>query len=162
MGRNRPDRLTWMIQLAHVVAMRSEDPYMQAGCIAVRDDWSVAGIGYNGLPPDVTMQDEWWADRDGRRPFMIHSEVNAMRYSRPGEVTRIISTHIPCANCMTVLGSYRVREVYYTSQLGEAHDLETIIQIATLNKMWLHNVPLIIEETKTDEQPANDGTMRWA
>lgn len=134
----RPARLEWMLGLAEVIALRSEDPYVQVGCLAVREDWSVAGIGYNGLPAGVDMPDEWWAQRDERRPFMIHAEVNALRYCRVGEVKRIITTHIPCASCMALLGSYQIGEVYYSHLLGEAHDHQTITQIASLNKIWLH------------------------
>ena len=166
MPRERPERLAWMMGLATVVSMRSEDPYVQVGALAIRDDWSIAGIGYNGLPSGVDMPDEWWAQRDQRRPFMIHAEINALRYCRAGEVKRIVTTHIPCSSCMPVLGSYHVDEVYYGSLLGEAHDTEAIVQIASLNRIWLHQLGLeTINDVPPDPSPPSadgDGkVMRW-
>lgn len=155
MGRPRPQRLHWMLGIAECIAFRSEDPYVQVGCLVVREDWTVAGIGYNGLPAGIDMPDEWWAQRDERRPFMIHAEVNALRYVRAGEVKRVISTHIPCASCMALLGSYQVAEVYYSHLLGEAHDLQTITQIASLNKIWLHHI--VSQETEDAFLPQLDG-----
>ena len=160
MSLARPDRITWMCGLATVVAARSEDPYVQVGSLAVREDWSIAGIGYNGLPSGVDMPDEWWRQRDERRPFMIHAEVNALRYARAGEIKRIVTTHIPCASCMSLLGSYHIDEVYYVNLLGEAHDLETIIKIATLNRIWLHNVSLETVNATIPEPPATNGQPR--
>jgi deoxycytidylate deaminase len=43
---------------------RSQDPYVQVGACALRHDMSVAGVGYNGLPPDIDID---WSDRDERR-----------------------------------------------------------------------------------------------
>lgn len=157
MPRLRPSRIEWMCGLATVVSMRSEDPYVQVGALAVREDWTIAGVGYNGLPSGVDMPDAWWNERDERRPFMMHAEVNALRYVRAGEVKRIVTTHIPCASCMSLLGSYHVDEVYYVNLLGEAHDLETIIQIATLNRIWLHNVSQETLNEGSVEQPAPNG-----
>ncbi len=153
-----------MMVLAQVVAARSQDPYMQVGSLAVRSDWSIAGIGYNGLPAGVDMPDDWWDDREGRRPFMIHAEVNALRYVRTGEVQRIVTTHIPCASCMALLGSYQVAEVYYGDVLGTAHSMSTITQIASLNHIWLYQHQLVQETTvQPDEiiQSSRDGRS-WA
>jgi deoxycytidylate deaminase len=164
MPRERPNRIEWMMALATVCSLRSEDPYVQVGALAVRADWSVAGIGYNGLPSGVDMPDEWWLDRDGRRPFMIHAEINALRYVRAGEVKRIVTTHIPCASCMTVLGSYQVDEVYFGSLLGGAHDTQTIIQIATLNRIWLQQISqetLNVPFVNGDEPPAQQ-RLTWS
>lgn len=151
--------------LAQVAAMRSEDPYVQVGALAVRADWSIAGLGYNGLPSGVDMPDEWWAERDQRRPYMIHAEVNALRYSRAGEVKRVVTTHIPCASCMSLLGSYHVDEVYYGSLLGAAHDTAAIVTIASLNRIWLHQLGTETTNEVPVEPPSVDGNspraMRW-
>jgi len=162
-ARGRPERLDWMMGLAAVTSLRSEDPYVQVGALAVRSDWSIAGIGYNGLPAGVNMPDDFWDDREGRRPYMIHAEVNALRYVRCGEARRIVTTHIPCASCMALLGSYQVAEVYYGDVLGTAHDMSTIVRIASLNHIWLYHHQLVQETIMPDEviQPSRDGGMRW-
>jgi dCMP deaminase len=125
------------MMLAESAKIRSEDPYVKVGSVAFRADWSVIGVGYNGLPSGVTVEPGFWEDRDGRRPFMIHAEVNALRYARAGEPKFIVSTHIPCAACLSVLGSYRVDEVYWRNELGSAYDMDTIREVAALNNIKL-------------------------
>jgi dCMP deaminase len=123
----------WALGIARATAARSEDPYVQVGSVALRYDWSVIGVGYNGLPAGVDMPDEWWQDRAERRQFMIHAEVNALRWARPTDVLYVVTTHIPCQACMTVLGSFQVAGVYYESPLGEAHDHDLIMRVAEMN-----------------------------
>lgn len=121
------------MNMARLTADRSEDPYVQVGAVAVREDYTVLGIGYNGAPAGVELDRATWADRDARRPFMIHAEMNAIRYARPGEVHAIFTTHIPCEHCMSVLGSYRTAVVVYEYSLGDAYDNDLIMRIANLN-----------------------------
>lgn len=138
----RPSFPEWALGIAKAASVRSEDPYVQVGSVVVAFDWIVVGVGYNGLPPGVNMNDAFWADRDGRRPFMIHAEVNALRTvsTLGAHGLQVVSTHIPCAACMSVLGSYRVGRVYWQESLGEAHDLDLINQIAELNGIQLRQI----------------------
>lgn len=128
--------------LAQAASLRSEDPYVQVGSVVVNYDWTVLGIGYNGLPPKVDMPESWWDDRDGRRPFMIHAEQNALRTVSTTHATglQVVSTHIPCATCMSLLGSYRVGVVFYQEQLGGAHDHSLILQVAELHGIGLRRI----------------------
>jgi dCMP deaminase len=128
------------MRIAEAVSSRSEDPYVQVGAVALRPDWSIVGCGYNGLPSGVKVPNEFWRDRDGRRPFMIHAEVNALRYAKAGEVAMIVTTHIPCANCVTVLGSYHIGGVYWQCPLGDAHDISLIDRIAEMNGIHLQQI----------------------
>lgn len=136
----RPSFEQWTMEIAHVVSQRSEDPYVQVGSVVATRDWRVLGVGYNGLPPGVNMPRDFWEDRDGRRPYMIHAEINALRGVTPTVGMRIISTHIPCASCMSVIGSYQVDTVVYQRDLGEAHDMELIRRIARLNRINLYRI----------------------
>lgn len=138
----RPSFPEWALGIAKAASVRSEDPYVKVGAVVVAFDWTVLGIGYNGLPPGTDMPTAWWADRDGRRPFMIHAETNAFRTvssSHAGAIY-VVSTHIPCATCMSLLGSFRVSGVYYQETLGEAHDLDLINQIAELNGIIIKRI----------------------
>ena len=74
--RTRIDWHTYALKLALVASERSEDPYVKVGACVLRLDNSVAGLGYNGAPPEV---DIYWHDRDERRKRVIHAEVNALR-----------------------------------------------------------------------------------
>jgi dCMP deaminase len=139
---HRPPFPEWALGLARAASVRSEDPYVQVGSVVVSYDWTVLGIGYNGLPPKVDMPESWWDDRDGRRPFMIHAEVNALRTvtTTHADGLQIVSTHIPCVTCMSVLASYRVGVVYYSEQLGEAHDQTLIARVAELHGIGLRRI----------------------
>jgi dCMP deaminase len=137
MRQKRIARDKWFLELAEVIAKRSEDPYVKVGAIVIRDDYTVIGVGYNGAPAGVDLDAATWADRDARRPFMIHAEMNAIRYARPREVWGVYTTHIPCEHCMSVLGSYGTSVVVYTHSLGEAYDETLIRRIANINSITL-------------------------
>jgi len=138
----RPTFPEWALGLAKAASVRSEDPYVQVGSVVVGYDWTVLGIGYNGLPPKIDMPESWWDDRDGRRPFMIHAEVNALRTVSTTHAAgiQVVSTHIPCATCMSVLASYRTSVVFYERHLGEAHDQNLILQVAELHGIQLRQI----------------------
>lgn len=106
-------RISWeqyALRLAQVAAQRSEDPYVQVGAVVLRADNSVAGIGYNGAPAGVTID---WSSRDARRPYVVHAEINALRYVRPHECAFMIVTLAPCASCLTVIATYGIKRVRY-------------------------------------------------
>jgi dCMP deaminase len=133
----RPSKLRWLMDLANVAASRSEDPYVKVGAIAIRKDYTVIGLGYNGPPAGIDLTPTVWADRIQRRPLIVHAEMNAIRYARPGEIYAIVSTHIPCEHCMTVLGSYGTSVVVYEQSLGEAYDESVIRLIAKINEITI-------------------------
>jgi dCMP deaminase len=138
----RPAFPEWALGLAEAASKRSEDPYVQVGSVVAGYDWTILGVGYNGLPPKVDMPESWWDDRDGRRPFMIHAEVNALRTVSTTHAAglQVVSTHIPCATCMSVLGSYRVGVVYWSLTLGKAHDRDLILQVAEMHGIQLRRI----------------------
>jgi dCMP deaminase len=136
MRRARSSKTDWLMDMARLAASRSEDPYVQVGAVAVREDYTVIGLGYNGAPPGVDLGPTW-ADREKRRPFIIHAEMNAIRYAVPGTIFAIFTTHIPCEHCMSVLGSYRTSMVVYENSLGETYDETTIRRIAMINEITL-------------------------
>ena len=138
MSRRVPmGKLDGMLLVARTMTLMSEDPYVQTGAVVLRNDWTIAGTGYNGLAPGTDLSPSTWADRDARRPFMIHAEVNALRYCTPFDVTHMVTTHIPCVSCLSVIGSYGVRRVYWDHQLEYAYDLDEIRMVARHNHIEL-------------------------
>ena len=103
----------YAMALAHVASLRSEDPYRKVGAVALDFDNRVIGTAYNGLAPGYNASPEFWADRDARRSFMIHAEVNLCSLFTRGNVKLIACTTEPCTSCMQMLCAYGVREVYY-------------------------------------------------
>ncbi|MCB1224855.1 MAG: deoxycytidylate deaminase [Verrucomicrobiales bacterium] len=103
----------YAMALAHVASLRSEDPYRQVGAVGLDFDNRVIGTAYNGLAPGHNASPEFWADRDARRSFMIHAEVNLCSLFTRGTVRLVACTTEPCTSCMQMLCAYGVREVYY-------------------------------------------------
>lgn len=109
-GRQRIGWHEYFMRMAYLAADRSQDPYLTVGAVAVREDNSIAGVGYNGAPPGVEID---WSDRDARRPLVIHAEVNCLNHIKPGECDRLYSTFMPCPNCLATIASKRIKTVYF-------------------------------------------------
>jgi len=121
------ERLSWLdygIALAKTAALRSEDPFVKAGCCLFRPDNSVASLGYNGAPPGIDID---WSDRDERRKRVIHAETNALKNIKPQEADRVFVTLMPCGDCIKNIASYGIKQVFYV----KAYDFdETAINLA--------------------------------
>ena len=108
-------RPTWgehALNIALAAAYRSEDPYCKVGACVLNARGVVAGVGYNGTASGIDID---WTDRDARRPFVIHAEVNALRYTTPDLVAGglLATTHFPCSTCVLQAAAYGVREVVW-------------------------------------------------
>jgi len=109
-GRKRPQWNQYAMLLAWAAATRSQDPFVQVGACILRHDHSVLSLGYNGAPPGVEID---WTDRDKRRPLVIHAEMNALRYIKPGEGEIMAVTLLPCHDCLKSIASYGITDVYF-------------------------------------------------
>lgn len=98
------------LKIAFAALEGSEDPYVKVGSCALRHDNSVAGVGYNGAPPDVSID---WSNREERRKRVIHAEVNALAYTKPGECKLLACTMLPCPNCLNEIARYKIKKVIY-------------------------------------------------
>ena len=106
-------RLAWKnyaLELARVASRRSEDPYLKVGACILRNDNSVAGLGYNGAPPNVEID---WKNRDERRKRVVHAEINALWYVQPKECYLLACTHLPCNDCLRAIASYGISTIVF-------------------------------------------------
>ncbi len=118
----------YALKLARAAAERSEDPYLQVGAVLVRPDKTIAATGYNGPPPGIDVD---WEDRDARRGKMIHAEANALRYVAPHEVEAVVTSVMPCLECVRAIASYGIRLVFYGDELPpEYHDRDAVLALA--------------------------------
>ena len=116
------------MKLADTAASRSEDPFHAVGCCLLRPDHTVAALGYNGPPSGVEID---WSDRDGRRPWILHAESNALRYVIPGEVELMVTTMMPCSNCVLLAASYGIKTIVYRDELDPSiYDTSLTLEIA--------------------------------
>ena len=113
-SKNTHTRPTWDqygMMLAYTASLRSPDPYKQVGAAALRIDNSVAGTGYNGVPPGVEID---WSDRELRRQYVVHAEVNCLRYCKPSEVAVMYTTLSPCNDCIKTVGAFGIKRIVYS------------------------------------------------
>lgn len=110
-------RLTWeeyAMKIAQVAALRSEDPFKKVGACALDFDNRVIGVAYNGLASGKMIDNNFWSDRDKRRPYMIHAEANLLSLIKRGECNILACTLLPCSNCATMVAAYGIKKVLYS------------------------------------------------
>ena len=100
----------YAIGIAEAVAKKSKDPWKKVGAVILREDKSIASVGYNGFPQGV---EEDWSNRDERRNYVIHAEQNALRYIKPGDGDTLYCTLLPCGDCIKAITAYKIKKVIY-------------------------------------------------
>tara|TARA_B100000131_G_scaffold68990_1_gene65347 strand:+ start:4279 stop:4683 length:405 start_codon:yes stop_codon:yes gene_type:complete len=111
----------YALQLAETAASRSEDPYFKVGACALGWGHEVLGLGYNGLMSGKDVEPSFWKDRDARRPYMIHAEVNCLASVKREECKILAVTLLPCSYCATMIAAYHIPCVVY----GEVYERDT-------------------------------------
>lgn len=142
----------YALKLAETASLKSRDPWVKVGCCLLRNNHTVAGLGFNGFPEKMI---EDWSDRDKRRKYVVHSEKNALRYIKPNECYLAAVTLLPCNDCLKDLASYGIKKIVYrdiydkdnsTLELAQEFKIE-LIQIKdsqpqkeTFNFLPLHEI----------------------
>lgn len=111
-----PSRISWeeyALRIAEVASLRSEDPFKKVGACALDANCRVIGVAYNGLASGRTVEESFWADRDKRRPYMIHAEANLLSLFRRGECELLACTLLPCSYCASMISAYSIKKVVY-------------------------------------------------
>jgi dCMP deaminase len=72
----RPSFVRTAIETAKIWSSRSEDPYKKVGSCILNREGRVLSVGYNGLPSKVIVKNKFWEDREKRRKYIIHAEIN--------------------------------------------------------------------------------------
>ncbi len=131
---DRPSFDEYFLAIAEVVSLRGDCTRSQVGCVLVRSDHTVAGIGYNGTyagRPGCLLG----ACPRGRRTYSqqepygnysdciaTHAEHNAILNSNPGDhgVTAYI-TRAPCDDCATLLGHQGITRIVWPNGSRNVH-----------------------------------------
>ncbi len=106
------DHLNWeeyAILLARIASLKSKDPWVRVGCCLLRHD-NTPILGYNGFPAKMP---EDWSDRDERRKYVVHAEINALRYCKPNECYLAACTLLPCNSCLKSIAAYGIKKIIY-------------------------------------------------
>jgi len=140
--------------LAHVASLRSEDPFRKVGAVAFDYDNRVIGTAYNGLAPGYNANPDFWHNRDDRRKYMIHAEVNLCSLFTRGTVKLVACTTKPCTSCMQMLCAYGVKEIYYGEDYP-ASEADAVSEIYGVRLIQMTDLPFIITPA---ESPSAQGT----
>lgn len=102
------------LRAAQIVASWSKDPSTKCGAIIVRDDKTIASVGFNGFPRGTHDHDHLYADRAYKYPNIIHSEWNALMSSQDDSL-KGYSVYAwpmpPCHECTTYLAQKKIDHV---------------------------------------------------
>ena len=116
-------RLNWeeyALRLAEAAAERSEDPYIQVGACALSHDNRVLGVAYNGLAAGKNVSQDFWKDRDQRRPYMLHAEQNLLSLFGRNEARLIAVTLMPCTDCAKLICTWGIKKVCYRTNYNSS------------------------------------------
>jgi len=104
----------YALQLAIVASNRSIDPYKKVGACGLDFENRVLGVAYNGLAPGKDVEVSFWVDRDERRKYMIHAEVNLLSHFKRGDCKILACTLLPCSACAAMIAAYGIKKVVYS------------------------------------------------
>lgn len=110
------NRISWeeyALKIAETASLRSEDIYKKVGACALDHNNRVIGVAYNGLASGIEVPDNFWDDRDKRRPYMIHAEVNLLSLFKREECKLLACTLLPCSCCANMIAAYGIKKVVY-------------------------------------------------
>lgn len=94
------------LRLAQEVAAWSKDPSTKVGAVLVREDRTVASLGFNGFPKGSRDGAELLGNRSKKYPRMVHAEINAVLFCRdPLPLSgHTLYTTLPCCDrCVTTM-----------------------------------------------------------
>lgn len=110
------DRISWeeyALKIAETASLRSEDIYKKVGACALDHSNRVIAVAYNGLASGIEAPENFWNDRDKRRPYMIHAEVNLLSLFKRNECKLLACTLLPCSSCASMIAAYGIKKVVY-------------------------------------------------
>ena len=138
----RSNIVAYGMGLAIAAAHRSEDPHQKVGAVLLRSDFSVASVGYNGTAAGVDLGD-LWMDREARRQYVIHAEVNAFRYATRSDANHglLFVSGTPCPSCVTVAAAHGVGGIVFGELLENYPILDTSRVAARLDIALIQATP---------------------
>ena len=132
----------YAMALAHVASLRSEDPFRKVGAVALDHSHRVIGTAYNGLAPGYNAEDAFWKDRDTRRKYMLHAEVNLCSLFTRGTAKLVACTTKPCTSCMQMLCAYSIKEIYYRDDYPES-EADAIAELYGIVLVQMNDFPMV-------------------
>lgn len=121
--------LSAALETAKIWASRSEDLHKKVGACILNKEGRVLSVGYNGLVAKLAVDDNFWENRDSRRDYVIHAEVNALALvKKQDEPYLIATTLLPCSYCATNIACYGIKTVVYTEEYDKDQKAKDIFK----------------------------------
>lgn len=128
------------LEIALIASRRSEDPHKKVGACVLDKNGRVLGVGYNGIRKKQIKSDEFWSDRENRRKYIIHAEVNALSSVDTSKTYLLAVTLLPCSSCANFIASHNIERVIYLEDYDKDSQSKEIFKF--------HNIELIKYESR--------------
>jgi len=129
------------MQIAIIASKRSEDPHKKVGACVLDKKGRVLGVGYNGIRAGQVKGEDFWGDRDNRRNYIIHAEVNALANVDIYKANLLAVTLLPCPSCANIIASHSISKVLYLEDYDKDQNAKEIFKF--------HNIDLIKYESRS-------------
>jgi len=122
------------LETAKIWSTRSEDLHKKVGACILNKEGRVLSVGYNGLTTKLSVNDSFWQNRDYRRDYVIHAEINALALiSKKDDPYVIATTLLPCSNCATNIACYGIKVVVYKEEYEKDQKAKDIFKFYNIN-----------------------------
>lgn len=158
---NRPSWDSYMTFMAFSVSLRSDDRYQKHGAVLINDESKyVLSTGYNntirGLHDSIVKPE----DRDYRRQFMSHAEINCLSSctQHPRHMSSsctIYVTGIPCIPCLQQIINYGIKTIVFYDAEGTITEDETTRNNRKQILGWYNDI--VVKAVPVDDWWANKG-----
>ena len=130
--------------LAKEISSWSKDPRKKIGAVVIGHKGQVLAQGYNGFPRDFNDSPERYNNREEKRKFVIHAEMNCIYNASFNGVslegtTMYVYGLPPCSECAKGIIQSGVKEVFYCFDT-EDKDSERWMESFKLSKLMFEEV----------------------
>lgn len=123
---------------AKIWSERSEDMHKKVGACILNKEGRVLSVGYNGLTSKLEVNKKFWENRDYRRDYIIHAEINALALiSRQDDPYLIATTLLPCSHCATNIACYGIEIVVYNEEYEKDQKAKDIFKFYNIELIKL-------------------------
>lgn len=135
---NRISFIEAAAKTAKVWSDRSEDMHKKVGACILNKEGRVLSVGYNGLTSKLEVDEKFWENRDYRRDYVIHAEINALALiNRQDDPYLIATTLLPCSHCATNIACYGIKIVVYNEEYEKDQKAKDIFKFYNIELIKL-------------------------
>lgn len=116
MAKTKAEIVQFALDYALRVSQNSPDPYRQVGAALVDMNGEIKSSGYNSCPEHLRKDPAFWADKEGRKPYMIHAEMTTLSNISVSKYDILVVTLKPCEKCMLWCAVKGVHEIWYKDE----------------------------------------------